>query len=79
MEWKSLGSCSSESAWEISLRNHKDAAESVEVVEPVGGDWEIVSSSHPAHKKDAKTFVFEVQVPARGETKVSYRVRVRWC
>jgi hypothetical protein len=78
-EWKTLGSCSSESAWEIELRNHKDSAVTVEVIEPANGDWEIVRASHPAVKKDAKTFEFEVPVPARGATKVTYRVRVRWC
>jgi len=79
MEWRTLGHCSSESTWEISLRNHKDSAVTVEDVEPVGGDWTIVSSSHPHDKKDAFTFTFTVQVPANGETKISYKVRVRWC
>jgi hypothetical protein len=78
-DWKSLGNCSSESGWEIELRNHKDAAVSVEVIEPANGDWEIVNSSLPAVKEDAQTFKFEVPVPARGATKVTYRVRVRWC
>jgi hypothetical protein len=73
------GTCSSDSEWEISLRNHKDTADEVEIVEPAGGDWEILSSSEPANKKDAHTFTFTVKVPARGETKVTYKVRVRWC
>ncbi|MGH7328772.1 MAG: DUF4139 domain-containing protein, partial [Polyangiaceae bacterium] len=30
MEWKTLGSCASESAWEITLKNHKDTATEVE-------------------------------------------------
>ena len=74
-----LGDCSAESAWEIELRNHKDGVESVEIVEPIGGDWEILTSSHEAKKKDAHTFSFTVDVPARGKTTVTYRVRVRWC
>jgi hypothetical protein len=78
-EWRALGNCTSESAWEIALRNHKDTAEKVEVVEPANGDWEIVNSSHPAKKEDSSTFLFQVDVPARGETKITYRVRIRWC
>jgi len=78
-EWRELGSCSSESAWEIELRNHKDSAVEVEVYEPIGGDWTIISSSQAAEKKDANTFVFSVKVPARGQTKVNYKVRVKWC
>ncbi len=79
MKWTAISGCQSESTWEISLRNHKDVAEVVEVVEPAPGDWEILDSSHPAKKEDAHTFVFEVKVPANGEEKITYRVRVRWC
>jgi len=78
-EWRVLGNCASESAWEVAIRNHKDAGEVVEVIEPVNGDWEIVRSSHEAKTEDAQTFVFKVDVPARGETKITYRVRIRWC
>lgn len=79
MEWKSLGSCTSESTWEIELRNHKDQAAQVEIFEPVGGDWTIVESTHKHDKKDAFTFSFDVKVPANGKTKVKYRVRIKWC
>ena len=79
MSWSALGTCVSESSWQISLRNHKDTAETVEVYEPVGGDWQVLDSSMPYTKKDAFTFTFEAKVPARGETKITYRVRVRWC
>jgi len=79
MDYDVLGSCVSESSWEISLRNHKDEDSVIEVMEPVGGDWEIISSSHRAQKLDAHTFKFEVRVPARGEETITYRVRVRWC
>jgi len=78
-EWHELGSCTAESAWEIEIRNHKDAAIEVEDYEPIGGDWTIVSSSQAAEKKDANTFTFNIKVPARGKTKVNYKVRVKWC
>ena len=77
--WNTLGNCVSESSWEIKLRNHKDVAESVLVNEPAGGDWEIVSSSLPATRKDSSTFTFDVKLAPRSETKLTYRVRVRWC
>jgi hypothetical protein len=79
MEWRALGSCSSESAWQIELRNHKDEAVKVEIREPAGGDWTIIEQSHPSTKEDASTFTFEVDVPKRGKTQVKYRVRVRFC
>lgn len=78
-EWRELGTCTAESAWEVEIRNHKDTAIAVEDYEPIGGDWTIVSSSQAAEKKDANTFTFNVNVPARGKTKLTYRVRVKWC
>jgi hypothetical protein len=77
--WKTRGTCRSESDWEITLKNHKDTDQVVEDVEPVGGDWEIVRSSVPYAKQDAHTFTFTVNVPARKEIKITYRVMVSWC
>lgn len=78
-EWRSLGSCSAESAWEIELRNHKDVAVEVEDYEPTGADFSVVESSLPYEKKDSGTFSFNVKVPARGKTKLTYRLRLRYC
>ncbi len=77
--WQTLGTCRSESEWEISVRNHKDSAQDVEDEEPVGGDWEVVSENMPHVKKNATTMSFTVKVPARGEVVIHYRVRVSWC
>lgn len=78
-EWTQVGSCVAEGAYEVELRNHKDTEVSVEVTEPVGGDWQVLQHSQPFVKVDAGTFRFDVKVPARGASKVSYRVRVRYC
>ena len=78
-DFKITGQCTSESAWRIDVRNHKDAAETVEIAEAASGDWRMLSSSHPPVVKDAQSFLFTVQVPARGSVAVEYRVRVRWC
>jgi hypothetical protein len=77
--WQALGKCSGESAWEVELRNHKDAPARVEVLESTGNDHQVTASSHPVQARDSKSFAFEVDVPARGAVKVTYRVRVRWC
>jgi len=79
MRWTPLGGCTSESEWEIQLRNHKDEAVRIDVLEPIGGDWQMLRSTHPARRLDAHTFKFDVPVAARGSTTVSYTVRVRWC
>lgn len=74
-----IAACTTVSDWEIELRNHKSKPETVEVREPVGGEWTIVSSSHPAVKEDAETFLFRPTIPAGGTVKITYRVRVKWC
>ena len=79
MDFSVIGDCTTESEWRVQVRNHKDEPVEVELMEPIGADWQILSSSHRAEKLDAHTFRFTVDVPARGETTVTYRVRVRWC
>ncbi len=79
MDYSVISSCVSESTWRIDLRNHKDEDVDVTLVEPVGGDWEILSSTHAYDRVDAWTFTLRPDVSARGETRVEYRVRVRWC
>ncbi|MES1187439.1 MAG: DUF4139 domain-containing protein [Myxococcales bacterium] len=78
-DWSQLGNCVAEGSFEIELRNHKDSDVQVEVNEPAGGDWQLLSQSLPSVKVDAATFRFDVKVPARSSSKISYRIRVRYC
>jgi hypothetical protein len=65
-----------ESEWEITLRNHKEEDIIVGIVEPLSGNWSVISSSYPYEKIDAYTIKFDVKVPRDGEVKVKYRIRV---
>jgi hypothetical protein len=67
-----------EYAYEIKIRNHKDGPISVVVNEPIGGDWEMISSTVEAKKTAAFAAQFNVPVAKDGETTLSYRVRVRY-
>jgi hypothetical protein len=67
-----------EMEFEITLRNHKDSGVTVQVNEPVGGDWEMLSSSFPAKKTAAFAAQFNVPVKANGESVLKYRIRVHW-
>jgi hypothetical protein len=67
-----------EYAYEIKIRNHKDGPISVVVNEPIGGDWEMVSSTFEAKKTAAFAAQFNVPVAKDGEATLSYRVRVRY-
>jgi len=64
--------------YEITLRNHKDTPVTVQVNEPIGGDWEMLSSTFPANKTAAFAARFDVPVKANGESVLKYRVRVHW-
>jgi hypothetical protein len=79
MDYTVISSCVSESTWRVDVRNHKDDDVEVTLVEPVGGDWEILSSSHSFERLDAWTFTIAPEVPAHGDVRVEYRVRARWC
>ncbi len=67
----------SESAFEVTMRNHKEAPVTITVRERVGGDWEMLSNSHPFTKESAFGVTFEVPVEAKGSATLRYRVRVR--
>ena len=65
-----------EQAFEVVLRNHKDADVTVQVVEPLPGDWTLLDNTHAYEKQDAFTVRFDVPVPKGGEAVLRYRVRV---
>ena len=67
-----------EYAYEIKIRNHKDGPVTVIVNEPIGGDWEMLSSTFEAKKTAAFAAQFNVPVAKDGEATLSYRVRVRY-
>ena len=65
-----------ESEWEVTLRNHKEEDVKVGIVEPLYGNWTVISNSHPYEKVDAFTIRFNIDVPKDKEVKVKYRIRV---
>jgi len=64
--------------YEITLRNHKDAPVVIEANEPIGGDWEMVSSTYKFTKTAAFAAQFQVPVDKDGTSVLKYRVRVRY-
>ena len=77
-DWKKVAYDTYEAAFEISLRNHKKEDIIVKVVEPIPGDWRMLASSHEHRKSEAFTAEFQVPVQKDGETKVTFRVRMRY-
>src|SRR6202163_2100417 len=77
-DYKSLSDRLYDLEYEITLRNHKDAPITVEANEPIGGDWEMVSSTYKFTKTAAFAAQFQVPVDKNGTSVLKYRVRVRW-
>ena len=77
-DWKKIGSNLYEIEWEIILRNHKKEAVTVEVIEPMPGDWEVLRATHPHEKLQAFTARWKIPVPKEGAATLGYRTRVRF-
>ena len=67
-----------ETSHEIILRNAKTTAETVEVVEPMGGDWKILTESMPGKRLDGRAAVWTVPVPAGKSVTLTYTVRTTY-
>ena len=77
-DFKSLGNRLWEMEFEITLRNHKDTPIDVQVNEPIGGDWEMLTSSYKFTKSEAFAAQFDVPVKANGTAVLKYRIRAKW-
>jgi hypothetical protein len=64
--------------YEITLRNHKAAPIVVEVNEPIGGSWRMLTASHEWTKTAAWAAQFSVPVAQDGAQTLKYRVRVTY-
>jgi len=77
-DYKKIATNVIELEYQITLRNHKDSAVTVEVREPIGGDWEVLNSNFKWTKLDATTLGFSIPVEKDGAATLDYRVRVKW-
>src|SRR5437762_3958150 len=75
IDFEKIAANTYEFEFEITLRNHKTAPVTVEVNEPVGGTWRMLSASHAWTKTDAWASRFTVPVAADGTAVLKYRVR----
>jgi hypothetical protein len=66
--------------FEIKITNQKQQPVNVAVLEHLyrGANWEIRDKSSDFAKHDSHTIEFPVQVPAKGETTLTYTVRYTW-
>lgn len=64
--------------YRVTLKNAGDSAATIDVQEERAGEWSVVASSVPAEKVSSTITRFRVRVPPRGETVLTYRIRVIW-
>jgi hypothetical protein len=77
-DYKKIDTHTWEMEFEITLRNHKDIPITVEVNEPIGGDWEMLSSSYKFTKTAAWAAQFHAPVDKNGTSVLKYRIRAHW-
>lgn len=67
----------SESAYAITVRNAKDQAVKLRIHEALPHDWQILEESQPHSKTAAHEAQWLIDIPAGGQTTLSYRVRIK--
>ena len=77
-DYKRIDNHTWEMEFEITLRNHKDTPITVEVNEPIGGSWEMLSSTYKFTKTAAFAAQFHVPVAKDSTSVLRYRVRAQW-
>lgn len=76
-DFQNLGKNVYEVAFQVTIRNHKKEPITVEVNEPVGGQWTMLQSNFKYEKTSAFSIRFQVPVPAESQSVLTYRVRIR--
>lgn len=71
-----MGRNTFEVAFEIHIKNGSDKPETIVVKENLNGDWKF-TDSNTSFKRNGTQAIWTVVVPAGGDTKTTYRVRVR--
>ena len=67
-----------ESSYRIELKNGKDEDVSVRVIEPMPGEWEILSENLNHTKISSSESEWMVAVPAKNSAELLYRVKVKF-
>jgi hypothetical protein len=78
-DFKAIGNCTYESSYDIRLANAKDVRQVVDVVEPLPGDWSILSENFPHEKSSSATSTWHIRIPPDSSTTLTYSARVRLC
>jgi hypothetical protein len=74
-----LGGCEFRSSYDVRLANAKDVDQSVDVVEPIPGQWAILAENAPHRKTSSATATWTLNVPKNSSTTLTYTADVKLC
>jgi hypothetical protein len=79
VEFKALSRHLTEATYEVKVKNHKEEAAAVQVEETFSGEWELLEAAPTRGEKlDARRQRFVLNVPAKGEVVLRYKVRAKF-
>jgi len=62
---------------QLIIENFKDKEATINIIEPMSGEWDIISNSHPFTRKHHQQLEFNIILPAKGKETLTYRYIVR--
>jgi hypothetical protein len=78
MSFQVLSPNESRESFEVSVRNRKETAETVYLLERHYGDWQVQATSEPFEKADANTMQYVLHLKPGEDRKVTYTIITRW-
>jgi hypothetical protein len=78
LDFKRINDRTVQETFEIELRNRKDVADTVYVIERSWGDWKLIKQSQDYVKLDSNTFQFMVNLKPGETKKVTYTIETKW-
>jgi hypothetical protein len=74
-----LGGCEFRSSYAVRIGNAKDVDQSIDVVEPIPGQWAILAENVPHRKTSSSTATWTLRVPKNSSTTLTYTADVKLC
>ncbi|MCK5499384.1 MAG: hypothetical protein KAI77_09290 [Gammaproteobacteria bacterium] len=62
---------------QLIIENFKDKEATINIIEPMSGEWEIIKNSHPFTRKHHQRMEFTIKLPAKGKETLTYRYIVK--
>ena len=62
---------------QLIIENFKDKEATINIIEPMSGEWEIIKNSHPFTRKHHQRMEFTIKLPAKSKKTLTYRYIVK--